>query len=40
MPNLEKLKNMIAEKLDKEEGGETWYSSVDMTHTDEYWFNS
>ena len=31
MPNLENLIDMIAEKLDKEEG-EAWYSSVDMTY--------
>ena len=31
MPNLENLFDMIAEKLDKEEG-EAWYSSVDMTY--------
>ena len=31
MPNLENLIDMIAEKVDKE-GGETWYSSVDMTY--------
>ena len=31
MPNLENLIDMIAEKVDKEEG-ETWYSSVDMTY--------
>ena len=31
MPNLEHLIDMIAEKLDKE-NGEAWYSSVDMTY--------
>ena len=31
MPNLDNLLDMVAEKLDNEEG-EAWYSSVDMTY--------
>ena len=31
MPNLENLLDMVAEKLDSEDG-EAWYSSVDMTY--------
>ena len=31
MPNLELLLDMVAEKLDSE-NGESWYSSVDMTY--------
>ena len=31
LPNLENLKDMIAEKLDENEG-EAWYSSVDMNY--------
>ena len=32
MPNLEHLLDMIAEKLDENEG-EAWYSSLDVTYT-------
>ena len=31
MPNLDNLLDMVAEKLDNEEG-QAWYSSVDMTY--------
>ena len=31
MPNLDNLQDMVAEKLDIE-NGEAWYSSVDMTY--------
>ena len=31
MPNLDNLLDMVAEKLDTEEG-EAWFSSVDMTY--------
>ena len=31
MPNLEKLPDMVAEKLDSK-NGEAWYSTLDMTN--------